>query len=85
MSLKPSIANPQRHLPASPKAQTPRARGAGNPKIPNDPELKHTLNQSPETNDEHSGSLITVLIAVGANLVIAIAKTVAAFMTGSAP
>ena len=84
MSLKPSIANPQRHLPASPKAQTPRARGAGNPKIPNDPELKHTLNQSPETNDEHSGSLITVLIAVGANLVIAIAKTVAAFMTGSA-
>jgi len=84
MSLKPSIANPQRHLPASPKVQTPRARGAGNPKILNDPELKHTLNQSPETNDEHSGSLITVLIAVGANLVIAIAKTVAAFMTGSA-
>ncbi|MGB6927519.1 cation diffusion facilitator family transporter [Psychrobacter sp.] len=84
MSLKPSIANPQRHLPASPKAQIPRARGAGNPKILNDPELKHTLNQSPETNDEHSGSLITVLIAVGANLVIAIAKTVAAFMTGSA-
>ncbi|MFI8554577.1 cation diffusion facilitator family transporter [Psychrobacter sp. NPDC077938] len=84
MSLKPSIANPQRHLPASPKAQTPRARGAGTPKILNDPELKHTLNQSPETNDKHSGSLITVLIAVGANLVIAIAKTVAAFMTGSA-
>ena len=48
MSLKPSIANPQRHLPASPKAQAPRARGAGNPKILNDPELKHTLNQSPE-------------------------------------
>ena len=84
MSLKPSIANPQRHLPASSKAQAPRSRGAGNHKIPNDPELKNTLNQSPETNDEHSGSLITVLIAVGANLVIAIAKTVAAFMTGSA-
>jgi len=83
MSLKPSIANPQRHLPASSKAQKPRARG-GNPKVSNDPELKHTLNQSPETNDEQSGSLITVLIAVGANLVIAIAKTVAAFMTGSA-
>ncbi|MGO2278595.1 MULTISPECIES: cation diffusion facilitator family transporter [unclassified Psychrobacter] len=84
MSLKPSIANPQRHLSASSKAQVPRSRGAGNHKVPNDPELKNTLNQSPETNDEHSGSLVTVLIAVGANLVIAIAKTVAAFMTGSA-
>lgn len=35
-------------------------------------------------NDKKSSSLITVLIAVGANLLIAIAKTVAAFMTGSA-
>lgn len=84
MSLKPSVGNPQHHSSASSKVPSHRARGAGNLTTLNDPELKHTLNQSPETNDEHSGSLITVLIAVGANLIIAIAKTVAAFMTGSA-
>lgn len=39
---------------------------------------------TPNNNSKKSGSLITVLIAVGANLLIAIAKTVAAFMTGSA-
>lgn len=38
----------------------------------------------PDNSSEKSGSLITVLIAVGANLLIAIAKTVAAFLTGSA-
>ena len=39
---------------------------------------------TPSHDDKKSSSLITVLIAVGANLIIAIAKTVAAFMTGSA-
>ncbi|MDO5769238.1 MAG: cation diffusion facilitator family transporter, partial [Psychrobacter sp.] len=37
-----------------------------------------------EQGHQHSSSLITVLIAVGANVIIAIAKTVAAVMTGSA-
>ena len=37
-----------------------------------------------EADDHRNQSLITVLIAVGANLLIAIAKTVVAFFTGSA-
>lgn len=41
-------------------------------------------NDSGSNNKESSSSLITVLIAVGANLIIAIAKTIAAFITGSA-
>ena len=41
-------------------------------------------NADKKEEDKKSSSLITVLIAVGANLIIAIAKTVAAFMTGSA-
>ena len=42
-------------------------------------------NHSSDNEDtQHSSSLITVLIAVGANVIIAIAKTIAAFMTGSA-
>lgn len=39
---------------------------------------------SSEPPQKMQSSLVTVLIAVGANLVIAIAKTVAAFLTGSA-
>lgn len=77
MSVKPSVAKPQRYLTAPPQAQGVRARGAGNNMIPN-------ANPTPDKNNQHSGSLTTVLIAVGANLIIAIAKTVAAFMTGSA-
>ncbi|MDX2373220.1 cation diffusion facilitator family transporter [Psychrobacter sp. PP-21] len=84
MSLKPSIANPQRHLSSSPKAQPSRARGASHPKVSDDTSLNSNTNNYSEINDEHSGSLVTVLIAVGANLIIAIAKSVAAFMTGSA-
>lgn len=55
------------------------------------PNLNFTNVTSPEKiqedkkqEDEKSSSLVTVLIAVGANIIIAIAKTVAAFMTGSA-
>ncbi|WP_201585665.1 cation diffusion facilitator family transporter [Psychrobacter jeotgali] len=75
MSLKPSIANPQLHLDETSKPTTSGARGAGQPN-----------NGEPESNDDNknSSSLVTVLIAVGANLIIAIAKTIAAFMTGSA-
>lgn len=55
------------------------------------PNLNFTNVTSPENiqedkkqEDEKSSSLVTVFIAVGANVIIAIAKTVAAFMTGSA-
>lgn len=76
MSLKPSVANPQLHLTGAPKATGSRARGVGAPANNTDP--------TPNDDNKPSGSLITVLIAVGANLLIAIAKTVAAFLTGSA-
>ncbi len=75
MSLKPSIANPQLHLTDAPNVTGARARGAG--------KSDNNANPLPEDN-KSSSSLRTVLIAVGANLIIAIAKTVAAFMTGSA-
>src|SRR5699024_11851362 len=42
------------------------------------------IQEDKKQEDEKSSSLVTVLIAVGANVIIAIAKTVAAFMTGSA-
>lgn len=75
MSLKPSIANPDLHIKRPGASVT--AQG-----------LEGDSGQN-NGNDEGSAkptsnSLLTVLIAVGANLIIAIAKTVAAFMTGSA-
>lgn len=92
MSLKPSIANPQLHLTNPPQAQLSRARGASKSKTTNNSNSNNHPPSSPPSNpapndnnkNKHSGSLITVLIAVGANLLIAIAKTVAAFLTGSA-
>ncbi len=76
MSLKPSIAKPQSYLNPLPLAHT--ARGVGKPDPENSPK------NSPDDGKKHSGSVITVLIAIGANFLIAIAKSVAAFMTGSA-
>ena len=71
MSLKPSVANAQRHL-----NQSAANHGA--------PPTKNGSGGDDDGEGGHSGSLITVLIAVGANLIIAIAKSVAAVMTGSA-
>ncbi|GAA0311121.1 cation diffusion facilitator family transporter [Psychrobacter aestuarii] len=68
MSLKPSVANAPRHV-----HDTSSKRGQQPP-----------LPEHEDADSGHSGSLITVLIAVGANLIIAIAKSVAAVMTGSA-
>ncbi|WP_289047464.1 cation transporter [uncultured Psychrobacter sp.] len=66
-------------------------KDTSNPKDGINPNLNFTNVTSPENvqedkkqEDEKSSSLVTVLIAVGANVIIAIAKTVAAFMTGSA-
>ncbi|MDN5665401.1 MAG: cation transporter, partial [Psychrobacter sp.] len=49
------------------------------------PELtRHKPEPDPDNKDKKSSSVITVLIAIGANFLIAIAKSVAAFITGSA-
>lgn len=90
MSLKPSIAKPNPQLSTQHQAQNvPRARGAGLLPISDVNDHSDNVDTSrtspaPKENQKHSSSLITVLIAVGANLLIAIAKTVGAFMTGSA-
>ncbi len=72
MSLKPSVGSPQLHL-GSPSLSSNR-RGAKHSDL--DPESKK--------EDKKSSSVITVLIAIGANFLIAIAKSFAAFITGSA-
>lgn len=82
MNLKPSVANPQRHITSSPHVKGTRARGAGKPRSSTDDSVSPSATAT--DNEKRSSSLVTVLIAVGANFIIAIAKTVAAFMTGSA-
>lgn len=90
MSLKPSIAKPTDQLTAQSQAQNvPRARGAGVSPMPQvndnaDSVNPHNSSPAPKENKKLSSSLTTVLIAVGANLLIAVAKTVGAVMTGSA-
>ncbi len=84
MSVKPPESNPRDE--PMPRADT---RGIGRSRAQNPfnaPDNIHSdhSTSTPSHDDKKSSSLITVLIAVGANLIIAIAKTVAAFMTGSA-
>ena len=90
MSLKQSKTNSNIPTPNQSVRRNSRARGAGtlindatsdsNSRSGFDGSSKSATNKE----KQHSASLTTVLIAVGANLIIAIAKTVAAFMTGSA-
>lgn len=88
MSLKPSKTNSNIPTPNQSVRRNSRARGAGT--LINDATSDGNSrsgfdgSKSATNKEEHSASLTTVLIAVGANLIIAIAKTVAAFMTGSA-
>lgn len=70
MSLKPSVANPQLHL--------------GGPELTRHKPNAQKPEPDPDNKDKKSSSVITVLIAIGANFLIAIAKSVAAFITGSA-
>lgn len=70
MSLKPSVANPQLHLTSPTLSRN--TRGSKQP------------NTEDESESKKSSSVITVLIAIGANFLIAIAKSIAAFFTGSA-
>ena len=73
MSLESPNTNLQSHPIDDPNIASTRTRGVGK-----------SDNNTPASEHKSSSSLRTVLIAVGANLIIAIAKTVAAFMTGSA-
>lgn len=84
MSVRPSKPELSRSTPMQSVPRNTRSRGAG--KLTHDPtsDSKSASNSNNNEDDQHSGSLVTVLIAVGANVIIAIAKTVAAFMTGSA-
>lgn len=84
MSVRPSTTNSQHPTSSQPALHNSRTRGAG--KFLHDSSSDSENNPNPATDNEkqHSGSLLTVLIAVGANVIIAIAKTIAAFMTGSA-
>ncbi|MBO6224832.1 MAG: cation diffusion facilitator family transporter [Psychrobacter sp.] len=72
MSVRSSKNNSRRSAPVQ-----PISRGVRGPN-------KISNHSSDNEDTQHSSSLITVLIAVGANVIIAIAKTIAAFMTGSA-
>ena len=84
MSSKPTKSS-ESHSTEQSIPQAGRARG-----VDSAPLGATSTSSNPATNadkkeeDKKSSSLLTVLIAVGANLIIAIAKTVAAFMTGSA-
>lgn len=84
MSVRPSKPELSRSTPMQSVPRNTRSRGAG--KLTHDApsDSKGASNSNNNEDDQHSGSLVTVLIAVGANVIIAIAKTVAAFMTGSA-
>ena len=90
MSLKPSKTNSNIPTPNQSVRRNSRARGAGTPinDATSDGNSRSGFDGSSKSatnkEEQHSASLTTVLIAVGANLIIAIAKTVAAFMTGSA-
>ena len=65
--------------------QASRTRGGNSTRFDVTNTSSHPAPNDNDKKDDHkSSSLITVLIAVGANLIIAIAKTIAAFMTGSA-
>ena len=78
MSLKPLKTHPKNTPITQPTMRI--ARGVSMDSVDANPATNSDANES----EQHSNSLTTVLIAVGANLIIAIAKTVAAVMTGSA-
>ncbi len=87
MSLKPS--KPDAKPEPMPRSDTSDTSGIVRTRAPNPfnaPNDTHSdqPKSTPNPDDKKSTSLVTVLIAVGANLIIAIAKTVAAVMTGSA-
>ncbi|WP_352287485.1 cation diffusion facilitator family transporter [Psychrobacter sp. GW64-MNA-CIBAN-0177] len=90
MSLKPSKTNSHSPTTDQPAPHHNRARGTGTliNKTHSDGSSRSGFDDvskpAADKDEQHSASLTTVLIAVGANLIIAIAKTIAAFMTGSA-
>ena len=84
MSSKPTKSS-ESHSPKQSIPQAGRARGVDSVPLDTTSTSSYSAtNADKKEDDKKSSSLITVLIAVGANLIIAIAKTVAASMTGSA-
>ena len=84
MSLKPAKSS-ESHSTEQSIPQAGRARGVDSVPLDTTSTSSYSAtNADKKEEDKKSSSLLTVLIAVGANLIIAIAKTVAAFMTGSA-
>lgn len=90
MSLKPSETDSPSPTSHQSSPHNSRARGTGTliNNATSDGNARSVLDDSSKSatnkDEQHSASLVTVLIAVAANLIIAIAKTIAAFMTGSA-
>ena len=84
MSSKPTKSS-ESHSTEQSIPRAGRARGVDSVPLDTTSTSSYSAtNADKKEDDKKSSSLITVLIAVGANLIIAIAKTVAAFMTGSA-
>ena len=84
MSSKPTKSSESHSIEQS-IPQAGRARGVDSVPLDTTSTSSYSAtNADKKEEDKKSSSLLTVLIAVGANLIIAIAKTVAAFMTGSA-
>ena len=83
---KPSETESHNPISHQTSPRNSRARGTGSLiQDATSDDNSHSGSQSVTDKDKpHAASLVTVLIAVGANIIIAIAKTVAAFMTGSA-
>ena len=84
MSLKPSKSAPKPEpMPRADMSGITRSR-AQNPFNISDKTDSSQPKSESNADDKKSSSLITVLIAVGANVLIAVAKTFGAFITGSA-
>ena len=84
MSLKPSKSAPKPEpMPRADMSGITRSR-AQNPFNTSDNTDSSQAKSAPNPDGKKSSSLGTVLIAVGANVLIAVAKTFGAFITGSA-
>ena len=84
MSLKPSKSAPKPEpMPRADMSGITRSR-AQNPFKTSDNTDSSQPKSAPNPDGKKSSSLGTVLIAVGANVLIAVAKTFGAFITGSA-
>lgn len=92
MSLKPTNTPSHEPIDGSSSRRGRRVRQLGEQSPSHSEHSEHTRTRAVSDRDvrqssshaKHGSSLTTVLIAVGANIIIAIAKSIAAFMSGSA-